>query len=122
LDTRLYAASHQGAAFFIEAVGPSLFCVRSAGQELTGLPVEDVVEGIAIRETHEFAIDAVDCGVKEHRNLVGVPVMHIVRRELEMPCDFAVCWVERREGAGVEVIARTLVAVPVRRRITDAQI
>ena len=52
----------------------------------------------------------------------GVPIVRVVRRELEIPAQFAGLDVESNEGASIEIVARTNVAIPVRTGIADAPV
>ncbi len=62
------------------------------------------------RRTFPFAID-------QHGNLHSVPIVHVVRNELEMPFQFAGIGIERDGAVGIEVVAGPRIAVPVGRRI-----
>src|SRR2546426_4181991 len=60
-----------------------------------------------------FSQLASDCQIRQHRHVRRVPVMHIMRCELVMPPQLARIRVEREERAGIEVVARPIVAVVV---------
>ena len=55
-------------------------------------------------------------------NLVRVPIVHVVWRELEVPAHLSGVGVDGQEGARVEVVSWSFVAVPVRSRIPDAPV
>ena len=82
-------------------------------QELARQPVEDIEEAVAIAVEQELARPAAKLDVDEHRRLGRVPVVQVVRRELEMPLQFARVRVEREDGIRVQVVALPLVAVVV---------
>ncbi len=88
-------------------------------QELAGLAVEQVEERVSIGERQDLALAVIEFCVQQDRDLVRVPVMGIVRRELEVPLQGAGFGVERDHGAGIQVVAGPDVAVPVGRRIAD---
>ena len=103
-----------------ERAGPSRRAPRPTSvsrtacpQELAGLAIEHVVERVAVGHGHQLARPAVDRRVEQHRHLVRVPIVHIVRRELEVPLDLSVVGVEREQRTGVEIVARPHVAVVV---------
>ena len=74
-----------GAAALVEAAAPTS-ASRSCGavQVLAGLSIEHVEERVAVGHDDERARAAAEFGVDQHRNLVRIPVVHVVRRELEM--------------------------------------
>ena len=76
-----------GPAARIESARPCLFRVRRAAQELARCPIEDVVEPVAIRRDDQLAWPPVHGGVDEHGDLIRVPVVGVVRRELEVPAE-----------------------------------
>src|SRR5262245_3908824 len=52
----------------------------------------------------------------------GVPVVHVVRRELKVPAQAAEVRVESHDGAGVEIVASAVVAVVVGPGIAGAPV
>ena len=56
---------------------------------------------------------AVPFAVDQHRSLVGIPVMLVVRRELEVPCEAAVVGAQGEYRCGVEVVSLSIPAVEV---------
>src|SRR5262249_32632875 len=78
-----------GVSLRVESLGPGLLGVGDAAQILPRLPVEDIVEGVAVGGHQQLALLAVDNAIDQNRNLAGVPVVDVVRRELEMPLDLA---------------------------------
>ena len=67
--------------------------------------VQHVVEAVPVRHDTTASRASTDLGIDEHRNLVRVPVVDIVRRELEMPAQLAGVDVERDQRARIEVVA-----------------
>ena len=84
-----------------EAVGPSLVDVGSAQQKLAGQAVKDVVETIANRLDQQLARLTFEYRVQQDRSLIGVPVMGVMRRVLEMPFQPSRVGVEGEHAAGV---------------------
>ena len=90
---------------------------RLGQQELAGQPIEHVEEAVAIAVEQQLARLAAERGVDEHRRLGRVPVVQVVRRELEVPLQLAGVRIEREDRVRVEVVALALVAVVVGTRI-----
>ena len=66
----------------IDLLRPRLLHERFRAEEFAGRAIEHVVEAVAARHDHELSsADAID----QDRNLRGVPVTRVVRRELKMP-------------------------------------
>ena len=101
---------------------PGLVHERLGVKELAVGAIEHVEEAVAIGHHHDLARLAGDREVGEHRNLVRVPVVRVVRRELEVPLQRAGVGVERDERARVEVVALAIVAVEIGVRIAGAPV
>jgi hypothetical protein len=43
--------------------------------------------------------------------MIRIPVMHVVRRELEMPFEFAGIRVDRQERIGIEIVTFARLAI-----------
>ena len=106
-----------GPAVLVDPLRPGLGRVLGRPQELARLAVEHVVERVAVREDDQLPHRAVPLGVHQHRDLVGVPVVDVVRGVLEVPAHFAGVHVECDQRVGIEVVAGPGIAVPVRGRI-----
>ena len=106
----------------VESAGPRLRGELRPAQEGAVGAVEDVIEPVAVGGDDQLARPTVDRRVHEHRNLVGVPVVRVVWRELEVPAERAGRRIQRNQRAAVQVVALAGVAVPVRRRIPDAPV
>src|SRR5262249_26947947 len=87
---------------------------------LAGRAVERVVEAVAVGEHDDFPGPAVDRDVGQHWHLRRVPVVDVVRRELEVPADLAGVCVDRDQGAAVKVVALPAFAVIVGTRVAGA--
>ena len=74
----------KGPAGRIEPVRPGLFHEGPAPEELTGRTVEHIVESVAVGPEHEGTAAAVR-SIDQHRDLERVPIVLVVRGELEMP-------------------------------------
>src|SRR5437879_2274125 len=106
----------------IEAISPCLFRVRPSGQKLARLPIQHVIEPVPIGLRQEFAFAAAELRIKEHQRFVGIPIVNVMRRELEIPLHLSVVWIERENRASVEIVALSLVPIPIRCRIARAPI
>ena len=78
-----------GPALGVDAVGPGLLRVRARVQELAGLAIEHVVEARCGWRSRASARPAADRRVEQHLDLIGVPVVDVVRRVLEVPLHLA---------------------------------
>ena len=95
---------------------------RHAAEEPSVRPIEDVVDAVAIRLQQQLARLSVERRVEQDRHLERVPVVHIVRRVLEMPFHLAGVDVERDDAVGVEVVALAVVADEIGRRLSGAPV
>ena len=75
-----------------------------ADEQLAGHAVEHVEEAVAVRHHHDLARLAGDGEVGEHRHVGRIPVVRVVRRELERPLQRAGVGVERDDRRGVEIV------------------
>src|SRR5204863_5368253 len=85
LAGRPAAGCRDRAAMRVEPLGPGLLDERLADEEIAGRAIEDVVEPVAVGPADRLARRATDAEIGEDRRLVGVPVVLVVRRELEVP-------------------------------------
>ena len=79
--------------------------------------IQQIEEAVPVGHRDPRRRAAVNRAIDKHRNLVGIPVMDIMRRELEVPAQLATVDVERDQGARIKVVAFTGFAVPVGRGI-----
>src|SRR2546429_3238973 len=61
---------------------------------------------------HHLPLDAIDIDVAQDHSPVGVPVVHLVRRELVIPDEFAGLGPHRKQRSGVQVVARSRGRIP----------
>ena len=64
---------------------------------------------------HELAAPPVPVGIHENRRLVGVPVVFVVRRVLEVPDELAVIGAQGQQRRGVEIVAFAVATIEVLR-------
>ena len=62
----------------------------------------------------DLARAALELDIGQHRNLRGVPIEFVVRRELVVPLQLAGIGVERDHRGTVQVVAQARIAVPIR--------
>ena len=72
---------------------------------LAGGAVQHEEVAVAAGLRHQLARLAVDHAVEQHRRLHRVPIVHVVRRGLEIPDQLAGVRIERHDRAGVKVVA-----------------
>ena len=101
------------ASFVVETAHPVHLHERFAEQEFAGGAVEDIEDAVAIGPHHDFARLALPVDVGQHRDLCGVVVEFIVRRELVMPLQLSRVGIQRDDGAGIEIVAWPRISVPV---------
>ncbi len=106
----------------VETLGPGLIDVVAAGEEFAGLAVQQIVEAVAVGVGDELSPAAADFGVKEDWDVRRVPIVDVVRGELEVPFELAGVAVERDEGTGIEIVAGAGVAIPIGGGIADAPV
>ena len=122
LGRRLHSRHQDGPSVLVESLGPGLPGIGRAEQELAGLAVEHVEERVAVREEHQLALLAAERRVGQHRDLRRIPVVDVVRRELEVPLQLAGVGVEGHHRVGVEVVALPHRAVVVRAGVAGAPV
>src|SRR5207244_4056185 len=62
---------------------------RLGKQQLPVLSIQHIEEAVAVGKHHHLARLTRDGEVAEHRYLCGVPIVHVVRRELVVPLEHA---------------------------------
>ena len=70
----------------------------------------------------QLALTAMEGRVDQHQGLIGVPVVDIVRRKLEIPQQLSRPRIERHVARGVEIVAAPVVAIGIGIRITSPPI
>src|SRR5689334_17445852 len=74
-------------------------------QEFTGIAIQEVEESVAVSHGDDLPRAASYGGFGQHRNFRSVPVVHVMRCELEMPLESSGSGFQRKERAGVEIVA-----------------
>src|SRR5262249_40082051 len=105
------------------AFGPApLAGILDGAEELAVLPVERVVETVAVGVDQELAVLAVDPAVDNDLRAGGVIVAVVVRGVLEVPLDLAGRGIEGDRAVGEEIVARPIRGIVARRRVAGAPI
>jgi hypothetical protein len=111
-----------GTAAGVNALGPCLVDEGSGDQVLAIGAIEEKVKSVAAGLREELARFAIEFGVEQNGSLDGVPVMDVMWRGLEIPGEFSGVWIQRDDGAGVEIIAGSGVACEDRIGIAGAPV
>ncbi len=93
-----------------------------ARQEFSRHPVDDVIETVPVRPAEDQTLRAADRKVGQDRVLGRIPIVVVVRTELEMPGELARARVQRNHAVREQIVAGTYVGVEIRSRIADAPI
>ena len=78
-----------GTAPFVDLFSPCLFCELRCTQKFAGLPIQDIVECVAISPEQQLSRMPRVFTVDEDWNLAGIPVMNIMWCKLKVPLDVA---------------------------------
>ena len=89
-------------------------------EKLACLAVQHVIEGVALRGDQELALLSANGSFDQYRRLIAVPVVHVVRRELEPPLHFSGFRIEGKHRARIEIVAEPHRAVVVRSGISGS--
>ena len=81
---------------------------RLAEQKLAIRPVQNIEEAVPIRLQQQLASPTLKRGVHQHQRLSRVPVVKVVRGELEMPAQLSGLRIERDDAIRVEIVASAL--------------
>ena len=90
----------------IDSLGPVHGGERSSQQTLAIGPVEHEEVAVARCLHQQLAWLPVEIGIHQHGNFVRIPIVRIVRRDLEAPDQFPGVRVQRDDAAGPGIIAR----------------
>src|SRR6185436_11491455 len=94
-------------AFGVEALGPvELFEELFAEKQLPVSAVEHIEKTIAIGLQQKLARLALPLGIDEHGRLLRVPVVNIVRRELEIPPELSCLRLQRKDRIAIQVVSQ----------------
>ena len=72
-----------------------------------------------IRPEHRLDGRPIDVQINQDRNLHGVVVVSVARRELEIPVELTRVGVERDDRAGIQVVTRPLIVRVVGPRVAN---
>src|SRR5262249_24815128 len=109
-------------AGIVEPAGPCLFGVGAPGKKFSRRTVNHVVKRVAIAEEHHLTPFATPGGLSKDRDFCGIPVVQIMRRELEIPFEFPGVTIEREKAVRIKVVSFAVVAVPVRPGVSGAPV
>src|SRR5262249_3434550 len=84
-------------ALFINLLRPGLTHILFGQQEGARYTVEDIMEAVAAWDDHQFARTPVKRRIEQDRDLRGVPIVCVVRSELEMPLQFSGVHIQREQ-------------------------
>src|SRR5690349_11778054 len=117
LWTRLRVRETNRMAGRVQAAGPGLLREGGTEQELTGLPIEHIEETAAVRPVHQLAGLAAPVVVDQDGHLHRIPIVDVVRDELEIPFQLAGVCIERDGAIGVKVVSFSGISIPIGRGI-----
>ena len=69
------------------------------------LTIQNVVEAVAVRPIDKLSRLSAPFPIHEYRHLRGIPIMYVVRHELEIPLQLAGIGIKRDSAIGVQVFA-----------------
>ncbi len=108
---RLVARSDDWPAFGGQAAGPGQRAgVGPSQQKLAVGTVQHIEKAVAVGLNHQLAGFTFPRRIDQRRRSHGVKIMHVMRRELEVPLQFAGLRIERDDRVGVEIVPRPIVS------------
>ena len=115
LHRGIMALGHRRLAIGVYAGGPvDLADKRRAGEIFAGGAVQHIIIAVAVGLEQQLARLAFVIGIQQHRHFQRVIIMGVVRRVLEIPFHLAGIGTEGHDAVAVEIIARPLLADPLR--------
>ena len=100
------------AALSIESFGPiKFFDERNAVEKFSIRPVEHVVEAIPVGLQQQFPGPPSEVSVHQDRRLVRIPIMRVMRHELEIPLHLSRIGIEREDAIGIQIVPGPVAAV-----------
>ena len=84
--------------------------------------IQDEEVAVAAGLSEQFAFLAVDLAVDQNRRFVGIPVVRVVRRRLEIPGHLSGVGIQRDDRLGVEVVAFAALAGDHGLRVAGAEV
>src|SRR5262245_20598094 len=94
---RLLIRVENRTALFIKLLRPGLLHILFGQQEGARYTVEDIMEAVAAGHDHQFARASVKRRIEQDRNLRGVPIVCVVRSELEIPLQLSGVHIQREQ-------------------------
>src|SRR6185369_9370375 len=91
-----------GFAAIVEPLSPSLLDEWLAQEKLAVRAIQNVEEAVAIAPQHCFSGSAFPNQIGQHRNLRGIEVPFVARRELKIPLEFAGIGIEGNDAIRIE--------------------
>ena len=109
-----------GPSMRIESLGPGLLHERRGVEILPGDAIQHIVEAVAIGPENTL-LGALRCSsIRQHRNLVRIPIVIVRRRELKVPDQFSGRSTKCHGGVRIQVVASSGRCVEDGLRITNA--
>ena len=100
--------------FFIDAFRPVQLLNKALGLQKSSIrPVEDIIETVTIRLHQQLSGLSLVGRIYQHRCLIGIPIVRVVGRELEIPFELSCIGVQRDDAIGVEIIASAAASVEI---------
>src|ERR1044071_229330 len=87
-------------------------------QECSGSAIKHIVEAVAAGDHYQLAA----AGIDQHRHVGRIPVVDIVRSELEMPAELAGIGIQSDQRAGGEIVTLAAIAIVVGAGIAGAPV
>jgi hypothetical protein len=98
--------NENGPTLGVDAARPSdLVDQFGRAQEFTSSAIQNIKEPVPIGMQDNLPHLAANLRVDQHRPALCIPVVRVMRRELEVPLHFAGIEVQRNEGAGIKIVA-----------------
>src|SRR5262249_30992795 len=119
---RVLPRDQSRSAIRIDALRPTHLRVRLRRQHLAIRTIERIEKTVPVCLNYRLDKAAVDIQVYQNGIADGVPIVHIVRSELEMPLQLTGIGIEGHEAAGIKVISGAHIAVHVRSGIACAPV
>jgi hypothetical protein len=95
---------------------------RRGLQQFPVRTVQNIKKAVAIGVQQQLSFLAMKSPVDEHQGLVRVPVVKIVRSELEMPDQLTGLGVERQIAVRIKVVAAAIIPIRVGVRVADSPV
>src|ERR1700722_13069290 len=90
---------------------------RFCAQKLSGSAIENVEKPVAVGLHQEVSRYPALVDVNQHRSFIRVEGVQVVRRELEIPFQFAGVGIQSQDASGIKVVSRARFSCKIRSRI-----